>query len=439
MFTTLYSYQIPIGLDDCGSEVTLDITATERQGTVIEPMDGSSRCHLVQRPYKDTYVTVSSDSFFSRLSHDALKDVSLFVDPVVLDEIIALVSGPIVTMQPGTLAQREAISTLWTQRVRNERLDPLERPDFNEQCRLLEAVGLLRDSNVLGCSQEELLGIREKFLSDRKTLSRILAKIHEWIKIRLPSGTVESLNGFRRIVRTAQIEDPAIANVLERFIPAKEWSRIKAEVHGNLCDRVEKIQYRMIVAARAYKKANRGYRYGSRWIQTSVPEQAIERLPGLALQLQNSVPSATERPKELIQTIIDLAGIRITHCESHGVSEYNNPRVLVHLEAREGDPFETTFSGPRDTFTEDGKQPKLKTLIQCLALDASTYGEHPNIDDFFQNFGFDGEISKGMRAFEACKKTSEWLKQILDEDGYAALVYRDMEALERYRREHGDA
>lgn len=62
----------------------------------------------------------------------------------------------------------------------------------------------------------------------------------------------------------------------------------------------------------------------------------------------------------------------------------------------------------------DFDTPNLKSCIDCLLMDASSYEDSTDVIDFCNELGYND--SKGIKAYKACKKTYNALHRLFTDD-----------------------
>lgn len=72
----------------------------------------------------------------------------------------------------------------------------------------------------------------------------------------------------------------------------------------------------------------------------------------------------------------------------------------------------------------NGFAPKAESVLDSLAMDASSYENARNFEDFAAEFGYDTDSRKAEAMYRACGDTAKELRHLLGRDGYENLLWK---------------
>lgn len=126
-----------------------------------------------------------------------------------------------------------------------------------------------------------------------------------------------------------------------------------------------------------------------------------------------------------MQTIHDFirsAGITMTAERWHenpNMDDRNMDHWRVKLRANRSQ-FTVYFS---QGFGHNGKEPKLTSVLDCLASDAAGYENADNFEDWASEYGYDTDSRKAERTFKTVERQSVKLRRFLGESAYQTLLW----------------
>lgn len=63
-----------------------------------------------------------------------------------------------------------------------------------------------------------------------------------------------------------------------------------------------------------------------------------------------------------------------------------------------------------------------KEFLGCLIMDSCSYDCCRNLDDFINEFGYEKQVSNGIKAFNGCKKQHERLNKLFSSSEQSQLI-----------------
>src|SRR5690606_17027418 len=76
----------------------------------------------------------------------------------------------------------------------------------------------------------------------------------------------------------------------------------------------------------------------------------------------------------------------------------------------------------------NGREPEVGAVLESLALDAFSFDNAQDFEDFAANFGYDPDSRKAEKIYLACGREARKLARFLGDHDYQALLY-DVEQL----------
>ena len=73
-------------------------------------------------------------------------------------------------------------------------------------------------------------------------------------------------------------------------------------------------------------------------------------------------------------------------------------------------------------YGHNGAAPTVTEVLNALAVDASSFENHPDLASFMDEFGYE-KLSQGKKIYKACERQATKLKDFLGEDEYNELLY----------------
>lgn len=74
-------------------------------------------------------------------------------------------------------------------------------------------------------------------------------------------------------------------------------------------------------------------------------------------------------------------------------------------------------------FGHNGKEPKLSSVLDCLASDASGLENARDFEDWASEYGYDTDSRKAEKTFRTIQRQAARLKAFLGEDAYKSLLW----------------
>lgn len=157
-------------------------------------------------------------------------------------------------------------------------------------------------------------------------------------------------------------------------------------------------------------KGWKGYKYGQAWLREELPDD-------IRAEIVKLINSASETKAE--PTYTEKNGITVKVIRSYGYrSDNHGEHYRYDLKLKRADGRIT----PKFTWRQGlahTSAPTPDMVLGSLILDATSYLDASDFEDFASQFGYDinsrkAEVS-ARRAFDACKNTAEWLQEFLDD------------------------
>lgn len=74
-------------------------------------------------------------------------------------------------------------------------------------------------------------------------------------------------------------------------------------------------------------------------------------------------------------------------------------------------------------YGHNGKEPKVTSVLDCLASDSSSIENARSFEDWANDFGYDTDSRKAEKTFKTCEHQAKRLKNFLGDDLYEQLLW----------------